>query len=162
MSEPAIAPAATYEADFYAWTQDQARRLREAATARSNLPLDFDNLAEEVESMGKSEARTVRSHLARVLEHLLKLEYSPAASPRRGWQQSVLAHRIDAEDELTDSPSLLSKLNLDRIYKLGRTYATNGLARDDIALSQLPPDCPYTLEQLLDFDWWPVSRHGLE
>ena len=158
MSEPAV----PYETDFYAWTQDQARRLREAATARVNLPLDFDHIAEELEDMGKSESRSVHRHLARVVEHLLKLEHSPALPPRRGWRQSVQLHRVDAQDELDDSPSLHAHLSLLRLYKLGRTYAINGLDQDGIEEDGIPKACPYTLEQLLDIDWWPLNRHGLE
>ena len=79
----------SYHTDFYAWTQDQACRLREAAAARVNLPLDFENLAEEVEGMGRSQASAVGSHLARIIEHLLKLSYSPVEAPRAGWRRSV-------------------------------------------------------------------------
>ena len=162
MPEPAVPPTAPYEADFYAWTQDQARRLREAAAARVNLPLDFENLAEEVESMGRSQASAVRSHLARVVEHLLKLGYSPAVGPRAGWRQSVSIHRVDALDELVDSPGLRPRLELARAYAIGRAYAVAGLEEDGVAGRDLPSECPYTLDQVLDPDGWPANRHGLE
>ena len=159
MPEPAV-PA--YEADFYAWTQDQAQRLRDAAATRLNLPLDFENLAEEVESMGRSDARAVNSALARIIEHLLKLEYSPAKEPRAGWEDSVSAHRDHALADLNDSPSLYGKIDLAGSYRRALITGKRGLARDAIAVPQMPPDCPYTVDQLLDPDWWPVSRHGLE
>ena len=66
------------DTDFYAWTQQQAEKLREVRDNR----LDAENLAEEVADLGKSEQRTVTSHLDQVLIHLLKAAYSPADQPR--------------------------------------------------------------------------------
>jgi len=151
-----------YDDDFYAWTQEQARLLREAARERINTPLDFENLAEEVESMGRSEARALASALMRVIEHLLKLEHSPVAEPRAGWRTSVLNHRIDAGEELEASPSLQRRIDLDRIYRNAARLAADGLSRDGVPADALPAECPYDLERLLDPDWWPVNRHGLD
>src|SRR2546421_9988813 len=95
-----------YDLDFYEWTQEQARVLREAASARVNLPIDWENVAEEIESMGRSDLSAASSQLARVIEHLLKLEYSPAREPRAGWEDSVALHPVQAEGILADSPSL--------------------------------------------------------
>ena len=162
MPEPAVPPPAPYEADFYAWTQDQARRLREAAAARVNLPLDFENLAEEVESMGRSDARAVNSALTRIIEHVLKLEYSPAREPRGGWEDSVSIQRDHALADLSDSPSLYGKIDLAGAYRRALIVGKRGLGRDGIAPPKLPSECPYTLDQLLDPDWWPASRHGLD
>jgi DNA polymerase III delta prime subunit len=73
-----------YDEDFVVWTERQAEILRRLAREGSNLPLDWDNLAEEVESLGKSDRREVESYLERILEHLIKLRYSPsAATPTR-------------------------------------------------------------------------------
>jgi len=150
-----------YQTDFYAWTQDQARQLREAAAARVNLPLDFENLAEEVESMGRSDARAVNSALTRILEHLLKLEYSPAAGPRDGWEESVNVQRLNLRDVLADSPSLHGRIDLERCWRDGRRLAARGLNQDGIAPGALPVACPYTLDQAFDESWWPANRHGL-
>ena len=77
---------ALYDRDFYLWTQTEAAKLRRAGEARLNLDLDFDNLAEEVESMGRSQLRSLESTLARVIEHLLKLQHSTCLlyTSRRG------------------------------------------------------------------------------
>jgi len=159
MPEPAASP---YETDFYAWTQDQARRLREAAAARVNLPLDFENLADEVESMGRSDARVVNSALARIIEHLLKLEYSPAKEPRGGWEDSVSVQRDHALADLKDSPSLYGKIDLAGAYRRARITGKRGLGRDGVPVPALPAESPYTAEHCLDPDWWPVNRHGFE
>ena len=67
-----------YQTDYYAWTKQQAAELRRLAAARVNTTLDLENLAEEVESLGRSDLNTVRSQVRRIIEHLLKLEYSPS------------------------------------------------------------------------------------
>lgn len=150
-----------YDTDFLAWTEEQARLLREAARERINTPIDWENVAEEIESMGRSELRAVESALVRVIEHLLKLEYSPAADPRGDWKVSVLEHRDRVARDLSASPSLRGRIDIADIYKSGRKIAALGLERDGLRLSDLPPDCPYSLNQLLDEDWWPLNRHGL-
>lgn len=150
-----------YDTDFLAWTEEQARLLREAARERINTPIDWENVAEEIESMGRSELRAVESALVRVIEHLLKLEYSPAADPRGDWKVSVLEHRDRVTRDLSVSPSLRGRIDTAGIYKSGRKIAALGLERDGMRLNELPPDCPYSLDQLLDEDWWPLNRHGL-
>ena len=62
-----------YERDFCHWTAEQAAALRAAAARRLDLALDFENLAEEIESLGRSDRRALVSHIKRVIEHLLKL-----------------------------------------------------------------------------------------
>jgi hypothetical protein len=77
-----------YQTDYYAWTKQQAAELRAMAARRVSSTLDLENLAEEVESLGRSDLNSIRSQIQRVIEHLLKLEYSPALEPRRDWRDS--------------------------------------------------------------------------
>lgn len=151
-----------YDTDFCAWTEEQGRLLREAARERINTPIDWENVAEEIESMGRSELRAVESALVRVIEHLLKLEFSPAAGPRNGWKATVTEHRGRLRRDLKSSPSLRGKIDLSEIFETARPMALYGLAQDGDAVGPLPVSCPYPLERLLDADWWPVNRHGLE
>jgi len=95
-----------YDHDFVLWTEEQAAALRQAEAAQTNLPLDWENLAEEIESLGKSQRAALRSQLRRILRHLFKLEASPAIEPRRGWEESIRDARVEIEDILQDSPSL--------------------------------------------------------
>lgn len=97
---------ALYEQDFVAWTQQQSRELRDAAGSGVNLPIDWDHVAEEIEDMGKSIRFELRSRLATVIEHLLKLQHSPATEPRSGWRSTVQRSRVEAEQLLEESPSL--------------------------------------------------------
>ena len=98
-----------YEQDFIGWTEQQARLLRQAA-AGSNLGLDWANLIEEVESLGRSEKRALGSELRRVVVHLLKLEHSPALEPRAGWQESLSNARAEILELLKDDPGLRPRL----------------------------------------------------
>ena len=150
-----------YERDYYAWTQDQAARLRNAAAERLNLDIDFENLAGEVEDMGRGHLRAAESALARVIEHLLKLEFSPAADPRRVWRASVQIHRRHARDELDDSPSLGRRVRLEKVYGDALLLPEESFAKHHEEAAELPPDCPYTLDQILDEDFEPANRHGL-
>lgn len=151
-----------YEDDFYAWTQVQASRLRRAAEARVNLDLDFAHLAEEVEDLGRSERHAVESHLETVIEHLLKLEHSPAFAPRTEWMISVRKARNHLERKLTGTLRGHLEVTLARRYENARGDAALGLTRDGVAEGGLPPECPYGLDQLLDLGWWPTNRHGME
>ena len=89
--------ARLYEEDFVRWTELQSRALRKAAGLGTNLPLDWENLAEEVESLGRSQRRELRSRIAVILEHLLKLEHSSATAPRSGWIETIGRERADIE-----------------------------------------------------------------
>jgi hypothetical protein len=152
--------SALYERDFFQWTKEQAAALRRLGRARANTELDLEHLAEEVEDMGRRDQRAVESHLARILEHLLKLQFSPAEDPRDGWEQAIADHRLEARLTLRDSPSLRRRLEtrLDSIYREGRKLAARGLARDGLAEADLPERCPYSMERVLDPDWWPERR----
>jgi len=98
--------AELYKEDFVRWTEQQAAALRDAASLGANLPLDWENLAEEIYSLGRSQRRELRSRIAVIIEHLIKLECSPARDPRRGWVETVGRERSEIELLLDDSPSL--------------------------------------------------------
>ena len=95
-----------YEEDFVRWAETQAGALRRAADAGSNLPLDWVNIAEEIESLGRAERRELKSRIGNLTEHLLKLELSSASQPRAGWLETVGRERREIELLLEDSPSL--------------------------------------------------------
>ncbi|MGH7054478.1 MAG: DUF29 family protein, partial [Stellaceae bacterium] len=71
-----------YDADFVLWAEEQAAALRAAARGASNLELDWENLAEEIDSLGTSQRSALRSQIRRIIRHLIKLEYSLAQDPR--------------------------------------------------------------------------------
>lgn len=153
-----------YWEDFFLWTQEQAAQLRAAAAAGSNLPVDWEHLAEEIESVGRSNFLAVISHMKIVIEHLLKLEHSPAAGPRRGWMNSVSNGRFEIALLVDDSPSLRRRLpeGLEKAWRGALNSARYGLQADNLPVDALPADCPYTVEQVIDADWLPANRHGLD
>ncbi|NNM71945.1 DUF29 domain-containing protein [Enterovirga aerilata] len=95
-----------YETDFIRWAESQAQALRAAAGARVNLPIDWENVAEEIESLGKSQRRELRSRLDTIIEHLLKLAYSPSVDPREGWRSTISRERRAIQLLLDDNRSL--------------------------------------------------------
>lgn len=99
-----------YDEDLVLWAQEQAAALRAAAQGASNLELDWENLAEEIEDLAASQRRRVRSHIMRIIQHLVKIEHSPAIEPRSGWRRTVRIARIQVEKLLRANPSLRPQL----------------------------------------------------
>lgn len=157
-------PKLLYDDDFYAWTRQQAAELRRLAQTRPNAALDFPHLIEEVADLGKSERNAVRSHLRVVIEHVLKLASAPASDLRIAWHETIQDARLELEDKL--APTLRRDLqrNLGRIYARGRRGASGSLRLhgEPEAAEALPADCPWRLADLLNPDWFPASRCGLE
>src|SRR5438093_12531420 len=90
-----------YEQDFYAWTVEQSRLLRSGELSA----IDAANIAEEIESMGRSDRRELRSRLAVLVMHLLKWRHQPGARSR-SWSATVDEQRLQIEEVLAESPSL--------------------------------------------------------
>ncbi|MGC2201556.1 MAG: DUF29 domain-containing protein [Stellaceae bacterium] len=105
-----------YSEDFVLWSKRQANALRAAARGGSNRQLDWGHLAEEIEDLGISQHSALRSHIRRIIRHLIKLEYSRASDPRRGWIETIGDARAEIEDLLETSPSLKVELS-DNIAK---------------------------------------------
>lgn len=141
-----------YDEDFYVWTEAQAELLRK----RRFEALDLDNLIEEVEALGRAEKSTVLNNASVILEHLLKLQYSPAREPRNAWRASVREHRRRLRRDLTPRLRQILGAELPTLYSEIRAD-TAALLRDygeRAAADALPADCPYALDQITG-DWWP-------
>jgi hypothetical protein len=97
-----------YGIDALAWSVEQAGLLRRRAAGElvNDSALDWENIADEIESVGISERSALRSHIATVLELLIKLTAAPAVEPRNGWKTSVLHARSRIVRTLRGSPSL--------------------------------------------------------
>jgi hypothetical protein len=101
-----------YDTDAVLWSERQADLLRRlAAGERVNDQVDWENVAEEIDSVGTSQRIALASHVGVVLEHLMKLEASPATEPRRGWEETVRRTWLDIKRLLEDSPSLRRSLD---------------------------------------------------
>ncbi len=141
-----------YDEDFYVWTEVQAGLLRE----RRFEALDLANLVEEVEGLGDAKKSAVLSNASVIIEHLLKLQHSPAQDPRNGWMDSVAEHRRRLEFDLTPRLAHILGDELPRVYRITRRDLERALRRygEDVAADALPERCPYTVEQITG-DWWP-------
>lgn len=159
----ALDPTELYERDFYAWTRQQAYRLAGLRGRTSNLGLDPVHLAEEIRDLGSEQRNAVESQIERLIEHLLKLEHSKLCGPRRGWAVSVSNARYEIERRLTPTLQRILARRLATLYAHARRTARLALLDhpEPEAAAALPEMCPYTLERLLDEDWYPTNRHGL-
>ena len=153
-----------YDQDFVAWSKQQAEALRTAARIGSNQSLDWENLAEEIEDLGKSARRELQSQIRRIVRHLLKLQHSPAKEPRRGWEEPIVDARAEIEDLLEVSPSLRTGLDRDveRQTQRGINLAMRDLGRQretNAATTAALRTTSYTEEQILG-DWFPDEARG--
>ncbi|MBV8613272.1 MAG: DUF29 domain-containing protein [Acetobacteraceae bacterium] len=136
-----------YETDILAWSEDQAARLRRlAASDRLNdASPDWPNVIEEIEDVGRSSLRAVRSLLTRALVHMLKAEAWPLSRDAPHWRAEARLFRREARDEF--SPSMRQRVDLARLY-------ANALAALPETIDGQPPlpvpaECSVTLDALL-------------
>jgi hypothetical protein len=153
-----------YDRDFVAWTEQQAQALRAAARGSINQPLDWENLAEEIESLGRSDRRELRRQIYRIIRHLARLQFSPVIGPRRGWHEAIVDARMQAELVLDDSPSL--KIQLDHFVSEEIDRAIRHAISDldefgefDPAIKGALSRTRYTVDQILG-DWFPPDPSG--
>lgn len=136
-----------YEQDFYLWLQQTARLLK----VRNFEEVDWDNLIEEIESMGRSEKRELKSRLIILIEHLLKLIYWEAERENNanGWRSTIVEQRNQIEFSLEDSPSLkplLAEIFLDCYGKARK----GTLQKYQLSDALFPEKPPFKLEDVLD------------
>ncbi len=134
--------ASLYDGDFYSWTCEQASLLR-AGRLRD---IDLENIAEEIETLGGSEASALRSSLRLIIVHLLKLQYQPERATN-SWRGTIVRERINAERRLIDNPGLKPKLQefFREAYGDARRIAA---AETGLAIETLPAQPAFTLEQV--------------
>jgi hypothetical protein len=95
-----------YHTDFGRWAADQASALRVAAHTAGNLPVDWENVAEEIEALAKAQQRDLASRIATILVHLIKLQASTATNPRNTWRRTVRTQRTELHRLLKDEATL--------------------------------------------------------
>lgn len=139
----------TYQTDFYAWAMEQAALLRSGRLSSA----DVANIAEEIESMGRTERRELVNRLAILLLHLLKWRFQPGfRSP--SWGSTIREQRIRWRSHLKDNPSLKAKVDesLAEAYEL----AVIGAARETgLPEGDFPKSSPFRYEQAVDDQFWP-------
>lgn len=141
-----------YEDDIVTWAEEQAAALR-ALAARSDLSnaVDWENVAEEIESVGRSQIHAVESLLAQVLAHLLKQISAPTARLNLHWRQETLT--FHSAVCLRYERSMRQRIRLDDVWKLAKSTAESALITyGDSLLPRLPKACPVSLDDLLAKD----------
>jgi hypothetical protein len=141
--------ALAYHQDFYGWTQEQAKLLREHRIEE----LDLENLLEEIESMGKSEKRELESRIELLLMHLLKWYYQPNFQGK-SWELTIREQRAKCARHLMENPSLKGKLN--EVFEYAYEDARMWAARETgLSLDTFPESCPWAFEQVIDPAFFP-------
>jgi hypothetical protein len=138
-----------HDQDFYAWTQQQAGLLRDGRLAE----LDLAHLLEEVESMGASERNQLQNRLKVLIGHLLKWQYQPAFRSR-SWNATIEEQRLSLVGLIEDNPSLKHVLP-DRLLKAYPQGVLLAVKETNLDKKAFPAQCPYTLDQLFDFSFYP-------
>ncbi len=139
----------TYDRDFYAWANEQAALLRAGRLDQA----DIAPIAEEIESIGRSEKRELINRLTVLLQHLLKWQHQP---DRRGksWRVTITNNRKRLAAHLQDNLSLKALLHqaVDEAYSYAWSEAAVETGLDD---SVFPKLCPWSFIQIMDHDFWP-------
>lgn len=126
-----------YETDFVEWTIKQAQALNN----HDIKALDWDNLKEEIEDLGKEQVHAVSSFIKRLIEHKLKLDYSSDIYPRNHWKTEINNFQDEIERRLTKT--LLNKVDIDKEYERAKRLVLSEYKLD------LPDKCPYSFEDLM-------------
>lgn len=137
-----------YELDDYLWLIETVKLLKEQ---RFN-ELDLANLIEELEDLGSEKKHRVESLLEQVIRHLLLLEYwaSEYEFNSAHWQAEITAFRTQLRRYLTTNLRNHLQQELNNLYRDALKYVQR-----KSKLTVFPLQCPYTLTQLLDEDWFP-------
>ncbi len=138
-----------YDHDYYLWSQKMATLLRD----KNWHDLDIENIAEEIESLGRSDKNSLKSNMRVLLMHLLKWQYQ-SSKRSNSWKLTIREHRQRVKDTLQDSPSLNPFLeeNLEKLYKQSCVQAGDETGLSVTVFSQ---NCPYSLTQILDEEFLP-------
>ena len=138
-----------YTTDVLEWSEHQARLLRALAAGQHiNEAPDWDNIIEEVESVGQSQLQAVRSLLVQALLHELKAQAWPLSHEVPHWRAEARRIRGDVADTFT--PSMRQRIDLAKIYR--RALRSMPDTIDAKAPAPVPEECPFTLEELLGED----------
>ncbi|RIK39455.1 MAG: DUF29 domain-containing protein [Chloroflexi bacterium] len=141
-----------YDVDFYAWTQEQAKLLRQEEFSR----LDITNLIDEIEDMGKSQQRQLYSRLVVLMTPLLKWQFQPGKQSR-SWQATIRVQRRRLHRLLDQTPSLRAHLD-QTIIEAYADAVDEAWAETGLDVETFPSACPYTSTQLLDETFFPTDN----
>jgi hypothetical protein len=138
-----------YDKDFYAWANEQAALLRAGKLGEA----DIEHIAEEIESMGKTEKRELVSRLTVLMLHLLKWKCQPGLRGR-SWRLTIEEQRFAVESHMADNPSLKSRVD-EAVFEAYRGARLRAERETGLDAEAFPEQCPWSFAQLTDHDFWP-------
>jgi len=147
----------TYDTDIVAWAEEQASLLR-TLSRESNLSnvIDWDNIAEEIETVGRSETRAVMSAIKLVFLHLMKLALLPNSSSSNHWKAEIVGWLTDIRTDFT--PSMAQKINVQDFWKRALREMTILFSdTPEWQTSRLHDICPFELHELLNERFGPAD-----
>jgi len=133
--------------DFHAWSLRQAEALRR----RAGNEIDWDNVAGEIEALGRSFEDQIESRLEILLQHLLKWRYQPDMQCR-SWLASIMEQRRRIARVIVKNPSLR---NYPGEYLANAFEEARAMAMLETGLDRMPEECPWTIARVLDDDFLP-------
>ncbi|WP_353570748.1 DUF29 domain-containing protein [Candidatus Albibeggiatoa sp. nov. BB20] len=147
-----------YDTNFESWVSQHIDLLK----ARQWQAVDVEHLIEELEGLAKRDRNELVSHLVILLTHLLKWQFQLNQLSEKwteftgkSWKTSIIEQRYHIQEQLDNYPSLKNYL----ADALIRAYPKAvSLAKKETGLSHFPQVCPYTIEQLLDSDFYPTPE----
>ncbi len=138
-----------YEKDYLQWIQTTLEKIRSG----DYVNVDWENLIEEIEDMGRSERKSLKSNLIVVFLHLLKWQFQPEM--RSGsWEGSIIEHRRRIRESIDDSPSLQNYLE-SIFFDCYLQAVKQAKAETRLPLETFPQQCPYDLEQVVSDEFLP-------
>jgi hypothetical protein len=142
-------PMSAYDLDLHAWAREQAEALRR----RSANEIDWENVAEEIESLGKQQVAELRSRLEVLIVHLLKWIYQPERRGR-GWLLTIAEQRFRVREHIAENSSLKAVREdvFRRAYEGARYSAARTIRRSP---ATFPTEAPFSLQEALTEDWLP-------
>lgn len=143
-----------YDDDILEWSEQQAAALRRAAHARPNVSdeIDWENVAEEIESVGRSQFLAVESLLRQILIHLIKAVSIEAQDPLLHWRREVIAFHTDLRKRMT--PSMQFRLDQAETWRDALRQADADLAvYGQSVAAHMRKECPLSLAEILDPDF---------
>jgi Domain of unknown function DUF29 len=136
-----------YEADILLWSERQAELLRRRATGElvNDADIDWPNVAEEIEDVGRNEWHAVESLLVQAMRHMLKAEGWPTSRDAPSWRADAIDFRRQARRRFV--PSMRRKIDIAALY--ADALAALPKTIDGLAPLPVPDICPVTLDELL-------------
>ena len=153
LRNPQVEPS-LYDRDFYAWSQEMAERLRQ----RNAAALDWDNLAEEIQALARSDHRQLFNRTEVLLIHLLKWSTRTGSRPK-SWKNTIDEQRSRLEVLLQDNPSL-AQLAPEAVAERYTRAAARAAEQCGLPADALAGRSPFTPDQVLDYNYLPAGLDG--